>query len=153
MSGNFLSCLKYVKDPFEAQEGRWDFPCDAAAEMASSRAEGRISLFFTSCGSKFGVPLELQRGPQGPARGASGRSSLHVSCEGPLGIPLLSLLGPRSSSGVQAIISGFLSSADMDLGVSLEFPQGSQAPSCVETCKSALLSSWKTSVRFPVMLT
>ena len=153
MSGNFLSCLKYVKDPFEAQEGRWDFPCDAAAEMASSRAEGRISLFFTSCGSKFGVPLELQRGPQGPARGASGRSSLHVSCEGPLGIPLLSLLGPRSSSGVQAIISGFLSSADMDLGVSLEFPQGSQAPPCVETCKSALLSSWKTSVRFPVMLT
>ena len=25
MSGNFLSCLKYVKDPFEAQEGKWDF--------------------------------------------------------------------------------------------------------------------------------
>ena len=24
MSGNFLSCLKGVKDPFVAQEGRWD---------------------------------------------------------------------------------------------------------------------------------
>ena len=25
MSGNFLSCLKGVKYPFEAQEGMWDF--------------------------------------------------------------------------------------------------------------------------------
>ena len=32
MSGNFLSCVKGVKDPFEAQEGRWDFSRDAAAE-------------------------------------------------------------------------------------------------------------------------
>ena len=28
MSGNFLSCLKCVKDPLEAQEGRWDFSQD-----------------------------------------------------------------------------------------------------------------------------
>ena len=32
MSGNFLSCIRGVKDPFEAQEGRWDFSLDAAAE-------------------------------------------------------------------------------------------------------------------------
>ena len=32
MSGNFLSCLNGVKYPFEAQEGRWDFSQDAAAE-------------------------------------------------------------------------------------------------------------------------
>ena len=30
MSGNFLSCLKGVKDPFLAQERRWDFSRDAA---------------------------------------------------------------------------------------------------------------------------
>ena len=30
MSRNFLSCIKGVKDPFEAQKGRWDFPLDAA---------------------------------------------------------------------------------------------------------------------------
>ena len=30
MSGNFLSCSKGVKDPFEEQEGRCDFPRDAA---------------------------------------------------------------------------------------------------------------------------
>ena len=32
MSGNFLSCLKSAKDPFEAQEGRRDFSHNAAME-------------------------------------------------------------------------------------------------------------------------
>ena len=32
MLGNFLSCLKGVKYPFEAQEETWDFSRDAAAE-------------------------------------------------------------------------------------------------------------------------
>jgi len=32
LSGKFLSCLNGVKYPFEAQEGRWDFSQDAAAE-------------------------------------------------------------------------------------------------------------------------
>ena len=34
MSGNFLSCLKGVKYPFKAQDGRWDFSRDDAAESA-----------------------------------------------------------------------------------------------------------------------
>ena len=32
MSGNFLSCIKGVKDTFKAQEGGWDFSRDAAVE-------------------------------------------------------------------------------------------------------------------------
>ena len=32
ISGNFLSCIKGIKDPFEAQEGRCDFSQDAAVE-------------------------------------------------------------------------------------------------------------------------
>ena len=32
MSGNFLSCSKGVKDPFEVQEGSCDFSRDATAE-------------------------------------------------------------------------------------------------------------------------
>ena len=118
-------------------------------KRTSSRVEGRI-WFFSSCG---GVPLELRQRPQGPAHGASGRSSLHASSEGPLRIPLQLMLGPRSSSGVQASYSGFLSRADMDIMVHLGRPQGSQASSRVEPCKSALLSSRKSSVRFPVGLT
>ena len=90
-------------------------------KRASSRFERRISWFFSSGGSKLGVPFELLRGPQGPAHGASGMSSLHASCKGSLGIPLQSLPGLRYSSGVEVGTSGFLSSADMDLGVPLEF--------------------------------
>ena len=101
-------------------------------KRASSRVEGRISWFFSSCGRKLGVPLELQWGPQGPARVASGKASLHASCEGPLGILLQLLPGPRSSSGAEARTSGFLSSAGMDLGGPLEFPQVSLASSHVE---------------------
>ena len=119
-------------------------------KRTSARVEGRISWFFSSCG---GVPLELRRRPQGPAHGASGRSSLHASSEGPLRIPLQLMLGPRSSSGVQASYSGFLSRADMDIMVHLGRPQGSQASSGVEPCKSTLLSIGKSSVRLPVVLT
>ena len=32
MSGNFLSGINGVKDPFEAQEGKWDFAREASAE-------------------------------------------------------------------------------------------------------------------------
>ena len=32
LSGNFVSCCKGMKDPFEVQEGRCDFPRDATAE-------------------------------------------------------------------------------------------------------------------------
>ena len=32
MSGNFLSYIKGFKDPFEAEEGRWDFSGDTAVE-------------------------------------------------------------------------------------------------------------------------
>ena len=120
---------------------------------ASSRVEGRNSWFSSSWDRKLGVPLELRRGPQGPARVASGKSSLHSSSEGPLRIPLHSVRGPRFSSGVYTRTSGFLSSADMDLGVPTEFEQGSQVSSPMETCNTALLSSWKISVRLPVELT
>ena len=99
-------------------------------KMASARVEGRISWFFSSYG---GVPLELRWRPQGPVRGASGRSSLHASWEGSLGIPLQLLSGLRSSSGVEARTSGFLSRANY-LGVPLGRPKGSHASSCVEVC-------------------
>ena len=77
--GNFLSCIRHVQDPFEAQEGRWDFSRDMQWRRASSRVKGIISWFFSSCVRKLGVPLLFQRGPQGPTRVAAGKSSLHAS--------------------------------------------------------------------------
>ena len=151
--GNFLSCIRRVQDPFEAQEGRWDFSRDTQWRRASSRVKGIISWFFSSCARKLGFPLLFQLGPQGPTCVASGKSSVHASCEGLLLVPLQSVPGPRSSSAAEAETSGFLSSADMDLKDPMEFQQGSQALFCVETCKSAFLSSFNSSVRLPVELT
>ena len=125
-------------------------------KRASSCIEGRISWFFSSCNTKICVPLELQRepqGPQGPARAASGKFSLHVNCEGPLQIPLQSVPGPMSSSGAEARTSVFISTADMDLSIPMAFQQGSQASSRMETCKFAFLPSCNSSVRLPVELT
>ena len=59
ISGNSLSCFKGVKDTFKAQEGRWDFSQDAAAENGLILLEGRISWFFSGCCRKLGVPLKL----------------------------------------------------------------------------------------------
>ena len=122
-------------------------------KRASSRVKGRISWLFSSYGRKLGVPHELRWGSQGPARVASGKSSLHASCDGLLRIPLQSVPGPRSTSVSEATTLGFLFSADMDLGVPMEFPQGSQASSCVEMRKSAFLQSCNSSVSLPGQLT
>ena len=114
--------------------------------------EDRTSGFHSSADMDLSVPMELQRGPKGPARVASGKSSLHASCEGPLRIPFQLVPGPRSSSGAQSGSSGFLSSADMAFGVPMEFPQESQASSRVETCKSAFLLNCNSSAGLPVEL-
>ena len=151
--GDFLSCIRRIKDPFEAQEGMWAFSRDTQWRRPSSRVKGIISWFFSSCARKLGVPLLFQLGPQGPTRVAAGKSSLHASCEWTLGTPLQSVPGPTSSSGAEARTSRFLSSADSVLGVPMELQQWSQASSHVETCKFAFLLSCNSSVRFPVELT
>ena len=50
MSGNFLCCIKGVKDPLEVPEVRCDLPGDASAEMGLISLEGRTSWIFSSCG-------------------------------------------------------------------------------------------------------
>ena len=122
-SWHFLSCIKRVKDPIEAQD-RWISLTTPQRKRTSSHMEGRISWFFLSCSRKLGLPLNLQRVSQGPAHVASGMSSLHASREGPLGIPLQPVLGPRTSSGAEARASGILSSANMYLGFLWSFDRG-----------------------------
>ena len=50
MSGNFLCCIKGVKDPLEVPEVRRDLPGDASAEMGLISLEGRTSWIFSICG-------------------------------------------------------------------------------------------------------
>ena len=80
MFANFLSCLKVVKDPLEAQEGRWDFSRDSAAEKGLISCAGQNLLFFPELRRKLEFPLELWQELQGHPRMGSGKSSLHASC-------------------------------------------------------------------------
>ena len=141
--GKLLELHKGCQVPFLGSRGKVGF----LSRLCSRKGE---NLGFLSCGRTLGIPLELRRGPQGPTRVASGKSSLHSSCEGPLGIPLQSVQEHRALSRFGAGTSGFLSSSDMDIWVPMEFRQGSQALSRVETWNSASLSRCKRVVRLPV---
>ena len=94
MSRNFLSCCKGVKDPFEVQEGRCDFPLDASVGKGLISPRGENLLVFLEFQQ---VPLELWRGPQEPTRVDTGKANLHASFEGTLGIPLQLVPGRKSS--------------------------------------------------------
>ena len=65
MSGNFLSCLKSVKEPFGAQERRWDSSGDTAAEKGLSSHSRENLLVF----------LKLQWGSSRVRMGISGTRS------------------------------------------------------------------------------
>ena len=54
---------------------------------------------------EVGIPLELRRGPQGPAHVTSEKSSLHSSCEGMCRIVLESQQGNQASIHVEGGIS------------------------------------------------
>ena len=99
MSGNFLSCTKGVKDPFDVQEGRCEFPIDATAEKGLISPGGENLLDFLEL---WQVPLELRRGPLRPTGVTSGKCSFHATCKRPLRIPLQSVPAHKSSSRVQA---------------------------------------------------
>ena len=148
MSRIFLSCTKSVKDPFKAQEGRWDFSRDDEREKSLISCSGKNLLVFLSSGRKFGVPLGLRQGPQGPICIASGNSSLHVSYEGPLEIPFQSLPGRgphlvmrlelQRSSPVLTMTSGFLWSFHRGVRPCLMWRHAS--PLFLEVCKQCQVS-------------
>ena len=78
MSGNFLSCSKCVKDPYEFPEARCIRLETPQRKRASSGLEWRTSRIFSSVTGA----LDLRRGPQGPALLASGKASPHASYSG-----------------------------------------------------------------------
>ena len=75
------------------------FPRDAATERGLISLGRENLLVFLELQQ---APLDLQWGPQGPPRVASGKASLHASCERPLGISLQSVPGLKSSFAAKA---------------------------------------------------
>ena len=120
-------------------------------KRASSHVEGRISCFLSSYSKKPGVPLELQRGPQGPTSVASGKSGVHASCEGPLGFLSSQFQGicshlelklePQVSSPGLTWILGFLWSFNRGVRPCLSWRHASPFSSQAVKVVSGFLSS------------
>ena len=128
-----------------------DYSQSLQENWASSRLEGEISWFFSSCGKKLGDPIELLQGPQGTSFVISGKTGLLSSCEGQLGIPLKSWHGNRASPRVERetwgsclVLTGileFLSSLNRGVRLHLVLRHGSPLSSLVVKGLSGLLSS------------
>ena len=93
MSGNFLICSKDLKDPFEVEEGRCDWPRDASVEMGLISPGGGNLLDFLelrhllpSYNGDLRDPLWWPQERPVPMRVATG----------PLRIPLQSMLGSKT---------------------------------------------------------
>ena len=81
MSGNFLSCINGVKDPFNAQRESGMSLEKPQCKSASSRIEGTISQFFSSCGTSPRTPSYNLRGiPIFPIFGIVARPLEFLSC-------------------------------------------------------------------------
>ena len=85
MLGDFLSCSKGVKDHFEVQEGRCDFPQDTTAQKGLITPGRENLLVFLEL---WQVPLELQWGPQGPSRVEICKSAFLSSCNRSVKLPV-----------------------------------------------------------------
>ena len=120
-------------------------------KRASSQVEGRISWFFSSCGRKLGVPLELPQRPRDPlvlpqeskvsmrvARCLSGFLSSRYRGLGP---HLDLRLEPQGSSPVLTWISGFLWSFHRGIRPRLLWRHGSVLSSRAVKVASGFLSS------------
>ena len=92
MLGNFLSCIKDVKDTFKPQEGRWDFSWDSEAEKSFISCWGEKLLFF----------LQLWNYPRCSSRVTSGKSGTRSCCPRKVQSPCEFQGAFRNSSPVDA---------------------------------------------------
>jgi len=97
MSGNFLSCSKGVKDPFEVQEFKCDYPLVVSAEMGLISPGGENLLDFLDLRQ---VLSTYDEGLRDPLWWPQERPVPMRVSPGPLGIPLPSMLGPKTLCGL-----------------------------------------------------
>ena len=104
-SGSLVYCLWEVRTLFMIRGASWGSLGGAEWNRASFCVEGGMSWFFSSYGSKLGVPLELRLASQGTSSIILGKSSLRSWCEGEQRIAIESLQGNQASSRIKGGIS------------------------------------------------
>ena len=99
MSGNFLSCIKDVKDPLEVPDVRCDYPRDASAEMGLISPGGEDLLNFLELRQVLSTYDGDLRDPLWWPQ----ETPVHMRvAREPLGIPLPSMLGLKTLYGIGA---------------------------------------------------
>ena len=114
MSGNFLSCIKGVKDPLEVSEFKCDYPLVASAEMGLISPGGENLLDFLELRQVLSTydgdlrdPLWWPQERPVPKRVPGGLSGfLSLRCRG-LRSCVESVLEPEDSSPVLTWILGY----------------------------------------------
>lgn len=104
-TGNLWDSIKGVK-PFELLGETWDCCRVTGRGIGPHRVDGGISWFFSRCGGKVGVPLELRWGKSGNLLPQGNQASFHVA-RGTLGFLFESLKGNRTSSRVEVGNMGY----------------------------------------------
>ena len=98
-SGNFLSCIKVVKDALEIPEVRCDYPRDASAEMGLISPGGENLLDFLELRQELSTyDGDLRDQLWWPQERAVPMRVARV----PLRIPVPLMLGPKTLCGVGA---------------------------------------------------
>ena len=97
--GDFLSCIKGVKDPLEVPDVRCDLPREASAEMGLISPGGENLLDILELRQ---VLLTYHGDLRDPLWWPQERPVPMRVARGPLGIPLPSMPGPKNMCGAGA---------------------------------------------------
>ena len=123
--GTLWIALKEVKDPFMFDVEHGIALPTMQGNQASSRGEGEVSWFFSSCGRNLGYILEFRRGWPFKIRVCSATSGLLTSCEGLLCILIEAWQGNRDASRGEAGEPESLYSCHRDIGIPIYFQEES----------------------------
>ena len=135
------SSIKEVKAPFIFDREHGIALHAMQGNQASSRCEGEVSWFFSSCCGNLGYILELRRGWPFKTGVCSVMSGHLASCEAHLGILLEAWQHIRDACQRVAGDQESLSICPRDIGIPISFQE-----------KSGIVSFLSTELRVPVAL-
>ena len=140
--GFLWNAIKEIKAPFMCDVQHGIALHAVQGNRASSRGEGEVSWFFSSCGGNLGYILELRRGWPFHPRVSSATSGLLPSCEGQLGMLLEAWQAIVMPLQLRRETKGPFPRATEILGLLSTFTR-SQASSPLEALISAYLWSFQ----------
>ena len=123
--GTLCSSIKQIKAPYLCDWKQGILPHAMQGNRASSRSEGEVSSFFSSCGRNVGYILEFQRGWPFETPLCSAKSGLLSSYDGHLRNLNQPWKDNSDTSAGEVRDHTPLSSSQKDLGIPINFQEES----------------------------